>query len=174
LNCRIFCGIPRWLQCIPIPAFGTAGLPDQYGNWSNRNNVDVTRSSVQQFLKFVGVGGIVAVVHFSLLLVLVQSWRIDPVVASSIGFVASATLNYWLNYTFTFRSQARHGTAITKFFGIAVVGLSLNTALMSVGIELLDLNYIVTQIGAIVCVVFWNFFANRAWTFGSRSEADRS
>lgn len=100
------------------------------------------------------------------MIALVSSIDVSPTLASTIGFVVSAVLNYLLNYTFTFRSTARHSAAITKFSLVALIGLSLNAALMKAGTDGLGINYLIVQTVAIGCVVIWNFLANKHWTFG--------
>jgi putative flippase GtrA len=100
------------------------------------------------------------------LIALVSSVDLSPTLASTAGFVVSAAINYMLNYTFTFRSTARHSAAIVKFALVALIGLSLNAALMKAGTDGLDINYLVVQTVAIGCVVIWNFLANKHWTFG--------
>ncbi len=128
-------------------------------------------NTIHQFLRFLMVGGIVAVVHFGILIALVSSSDVSPTLASTIGFVVSAAINYLLNYTFTFRSTARHSAAIVKFALVALIGLSLNAALMKAGTDGLGINYLFVQTVAIACVVVWNFFANKHWTFGQATRA---
>jgi len=123
------------------------------------------KALARQFVRFLLVGSVVAIVQFSVLFALVQYVKLGPLFASSIGFIISAALNYILNYTFTFRSKASHSKALVRFIAVASVGLLLNGVLMQIGTEFLSIHYIYSQIGAIACVIIWNFAANRMWTF---------
>jgi len=50
-----------------------------------------------------------------------------PTMPSDIAFYALSTcLSYTANYYWSFRSQANHGKAFTKYITVAVIGLSLN------------------------------------------------
>jgi len=69
------------------------------------------KGTIGQFLMFAGVGAIGTVGHYTTLIVLVQFWKVDPVFASSFGFVVGAVINYILNYHFTFQSEAAYGSA---------------------------------------------------------------
>lgn len=129
-------------------------------------------TTIHQFVRFLTIGSIVTVVHFGILVALVSSIEVSPTLASTAGFVVSATMNYLLNYTYTFRSTARHSAAILKFVLVALIGLSLNAALMKIGTDGLGSNYLFVQAVAIACVVVWNFLANKHWTFGPARKAE--
>ena len=111
----------------------------------------------------VGVVGTSA--HYLVLVVLVEITGIDPVTATSIGFVVGALVNYVLNRRYTFRSHKAHLDAGPKFFLIAIFTGILNSLLVYAGVSLMGANYLVVQIGA-TCVVFLaNFALNSLWTF---------
>ncbi|MCH7945165.1 MAG: YqeG family HAD IIIA-type phosphatase [Armatimonadetes bacterium] len=90
--------------------------------------------------------------------------------------VVLAILNsyYWnRRWTFKVDKKVGHGSMITKFFVIALIGLVLNVGISSSVNRMLDLD---TQVGwaasslvALVVVVFWNFFGQKLWTFGKHS-----
>ena len=71
---------------------------------------------------FACLGVIGTLGHYTVLVVLVQFWAVDPVFASSLGFVVGAVINYILNYHFTFQSRKRHSEALTKFLIVAIIG----------------------------------------------------
>lgn len=125
---------------------------------------------VMQFVRFVFVGIIVAIVHFIILFLFVEYANLGPIYSSSLGFAVSAIVNYLLNYHYTFHSKASHHKAIVRFFIIALIGLVANAFLMKIWISMLSMYYIVAQIFSILCVMIWNFLANRKWTFVDRIE----
>ena len=120
---------------------------------------------LRQFLSFSGVGVIGTVTHYTTLLMLVEIAEVGAVLASACGFVVGALVNYVLNYRYTFRSKRRHHEAISKFFTVALVGLGLNTLIMSLAIGILFLHYLLAQVVATGLVLIWNFSGNRWWTF---------
>ena len=119
----------------------------------------------QQFIIYTGIGAIGTTGHYITLILLVQVIRTNPVIATTIGFVIGALINYALNYRLTFNSNKRHREALTKFFSVASLGAVINTAIMTVGINLLALHYLVIQVIATCFVLTLNFTANKYWTF---------
>lgn len=118
-----------------------------------------------KFVKFTGVGAIGTLVHYGILILLVQSISLDAVLASTAGFLAGAFTNYLLNYHYTFSSNKLHRETITKFFAVSLAGMLLNAMIMSVCTDMFDLHYLLAQILATGLVLIWNFSANHAWTF---------
>ena len=119
----------------------------------------------RQFTRFAACGAVGTLAHYLLLVSLVQGLGSPPVAASSAGFVLGATVNYTLNYRYTFRSSKRHRDAMWKFFLAAFVGASINAALMSTLIHDMNLHYLVSQVLATGTVLVWNFMASRMWAF---------
>lgn len=114
---------------------------------------------------FAGVGAAWTAAHYVLLILLVEKAGIDAVWASTASFLVGAVVNYGLNYRFTFRSNKPHRETALKFFAIALTGMVLNGVIMHVAINLLNWHYLPGQLVATGLVFFWNFFANRVWTF---------
>lgn len=129
------------------------------------SSVISVNSGIRQFLVFLCVGGFSTVIQYVTLWILVAHFSVDAVLSSAIGFLLSALVNYLLNYYLTFGSNVRHRSAIAKFYSIALVGLIINTVLMEILIVVITLHYLGAQIIATVFVLFWNFYANRRWTF---------
>ena len=126
------------------------------------------RGTFGQFLLFAGIGAIGTLAHYTILIVLVQFWAVDPVIASCLGFVAGALINYVLNYHFTFQSNKRHREALTKFLIVAIIGAGINGWIMFAGVENTNWNYLLVQVFATIVVLAWNFTANKLWTFTPR------
>lgn len=121
-----------------------------------------------RFIRFVLVGGFATAIQYLVLILLVYLAGTDPVLASAVGFLVSAIANYIVNYHYTFGSNQRHVTALSKFTVLASVGLFLNSSLMS-GLIRLGLHYLVSQVIATVVVLLWNFVGNSIWTFRNDS-----
>ena len=118
-----------------------------------------------KFSSFAMVGGLCTLLQYMILHLLVTSAAMNPTLASSIGFVTSAALNYALNYHWTFRSTRSHATSFPRFAVVAFMGLLLNALIMLIGTGPLSLNYLIAQLGATAIVLFWNFMVNLKWSF---------
>ena len=123
-----------------------------------------------RFIRFALVGGVATGIQYVILIALVHGRDMSPAVASTIGYVASAGVNYFLNYRFTFRSNRSHGPALLKFALLASVGLLINAGLMKLLVGL-GWYYVLAQVCATGVVLLWNFFGNSVWTFGTRAAA---
>ena len=123
---------------------------------------------LEKFIRFACVGAFGVVVQYLILIVLIELFAQNTVIASAAGFVVAAGVNYFLNYHFTFASDKRHHETLPKFAIIASIGLVLNSAIIAAGTELLGLHYLLAQALAIGVVLIWNFFGNLLWTFNDR------
>jgi putative flippase GtrA len=120
---------------------------------------------IHTFSKFTLIGAISSVAHFGILITLVEWFAVNPILASIAGFCSGAIVNYNLNRNFTFKSNAKHKSAILKFLTIAIVGVNLNTLIMWLVINSLHLHYFIAQIIAAIFVLFWNFSFHKLWVF---------
>lgn len=125
----------------------------------------VSPKTLKQFLFFTAIGGIGTGGHYLTLITLVEGGMLTAVPASVAGFVVGAIINYILNYRFTFNSNKSHKEAMSKFFIVAIVGAIINTLLMHVGVNIIQLHYLLAQITATAIVLMWNFIINKVWTF---------
>lgn len=121
---------------------------------------------VLEFARFTVTGGVAAIVHFSVLIGLAELTPLTPIPASAIGFVLAATVSYMFSYYWVFHGTGAHIGRFPRFLMVALTGLGLNTAIMLAAIEGVGLHYVPAQIVATGLVLFWNFSANRLWTFG--------
>jgi len=140
------------------------------------------RREVKRFLKFatVGLGGMTT--HLTIFNILLVGAQLDPRLANAIGFSIAVVQNFFLNRRWTFpesRNQ-RTGTQLGQFVLVSLIGLAINSVVFSIVSHLLDPYWIALfnneqlahVIGnnfalatAILVVLFWNFTANRLWTF---------
>lgn len=125
----------------------------------------LSRHTFKQFLFFTAIGGIGTAGQYITLVALVEGGIASALPASVVGFIVGAVINYFLNYRFTFKSNKSHKEAMSKFFIVAAIGAMINTALMYVGLNLLQVYYLLAQIVATGIVLLWNFTANKLWTF---------
>jgi len=127
-----------------------------------------TRSAIsvrRKLGRFLLVGGFCTLLQYILLTAMVEGFAWSATPASTIGYIVSASVNYLLNYCFTFESSARHARSLPRFGVITGFGLVLNGAVTYVGTTVFGAHYLVAQAAATCVTLLWNFFANLRWTF---------
>jgi putative flippase GtrA len=115
---------------------------------------------------FTGVGIAAAIVHYGLLVGLVElvGWRAVP--ATLVGYVGGGIVSYWLNRTHTYRSDRPHDEAGWRFAVVAAVGFGITYGVMHVFVERMALPYFPAQIATTLIVLVWSFVAHKYWSFG--------
>ncbi|MBY0611881.1 MAG: GtrA family protein [Beijerinckiaceae bacterium] len=118
-----------------------------------------------QFRNFVIVGIAAAVVHYGLLIALVEGASANTVIATLAGYLGGGLVSYWLNRRFTYVSVRSHREAGWRFALVAGIGFLLTGGLMQLLNGSLGWPYLLAQIVITGIVLMWSFVANRAWTF---------
>ena len=148
---------------------------------------------VDRFIKFAIVGVIGAIVDFSTLNLL-ELTLLHPsganeganvAAATSIAFTLAVISNYFFNRFWTFPDSRSRSVSVqlTQFFVVSLVGLAFRLVFVSLTYASLgelasttlhtagdaeSINHLgsnVAQAISIFIVLFWNFFANRYWTY---------
>ncbi len=140
------------------------------------------RKETKRFLKFASVGSLGALTDFTLLNALVELAGFLPVVANGFSFSAAVIQNFLLNRTWTFPESQVSNTRrqLVQFALVSAVGLGINLlvfrfvdlSLRPYWIEWLSdpvwgprVSYNFAKLFSIGVVLFWNFAANRLWTY---------
>lgn len=112
------------------------------------------------------VGVFATLVHYAILIALVEGfgWRAVP--ATLVGYVAGGVLSYILNRRHTFASDRPHAEATWRFALVAFIGFCVTCMLMFLFVEKFGAPYLPVQIVTTVLVMCITFFVNRNWTFG--------
>ena len=119
----------------------------------------------RQFAAFFGVGIAAAIVHYGLLIALVEGVAAEPVPATLVGYVAGGSSPYALNRRHTYESTRPHREATWRFALVAFVGFLLTWAFMHAFTEWLAAPYLPAQLVTTGIVMLWSFLAHKAWTF---------
>ena len=119
----------------------------------------------RQFAAFFGVGVAAAVVHYGLLIGLVEGGGFDPVPATLAGYVAGGLVSYVLNRRHTYESSRPHREATWRFAVVAFIGFLLTWGFMQLFVAWLGAPYIPAQLVTTGIVMLWSFLAHKAWTF---------
>ena len=118
-----------------------------------------------QFLRFALVGSAATLTTYIVLIVGVEGFHVNAVIASVVGYAFGIAVNYVLNYRYTFDSEQHHHVVLPRFLLVMVIGMFLNAAIMYSGTIWFGLHYMVAQLCAVAIVFMLSFSANRLWAF---------
>lgn len=123
------------------------------------------RVLARQFRTFIGVGVAAAVVHYGLLIGLVEAGALSPVPATLVGYFGGGLVSYACNRSLTYESRRPHAEATWRFVIVASIGFGLTWLFMQILTGRLGAPYLPAQLATTGIVLFWNFVANKLWTF---------
>lgn len=144
---------------------------------SNWVTEQLRRKGVRQFIKFCIVGTSSTFIDFSVANIAYYLLHVRPAaLASVMGFCVAVVNGYFWNSRWTFRDRVRSAVheEFFRFVAVNIVGAVLNYSIVSF-ILLFDQHdphpkwvFNGAKLLATGIVVFWNFFANKYWTFGRK------
>ncbi len=128
----------------------------------------------ERFFRFAMVGGIGTVVDFGVLILLKEVIGLPLIIANSLSYLAGVSNNFTLNRLWTY-PEARTKAVwrqFLQFLLVSTAGLLLNNLIVGLLaaplgtlLNMPDTGYLAAKVLATGLVVFWNFTANRLWTF---------
>ena len=133
----------------------------------------VDTAEVRRFARFLVVGAAGTLLDFSLLTAL-KTLGMPTLIANTLSFSAGVANNFTWNRAWTFADARRSAwhTQLLQFLTVSLVGLILNNTIVLLLEHPLgtllprpELGYVPAKVIATMVVVFWNYFANRTWTF---------
>jgi putative flippase GtrA len=131
------------------------------------------KQEVTRFTRFLTVGAAGTLLDFSIL-TLLKLAGLPTLAANSLSFTAGLLNNFTWNRLWTFGDaiNADWRKQLAQFTLVSLVGLALNNLIV---LSLEDIfgiilgqpqwGYLPAKVLATGVVVFWNYFANRTWTF---------
>jgi putative flippase GtrA len=139
----------------------------------NRLGFEGREKEFVRFLKFAAVGAIGMVVDLTVLTVSHERFGLSLSAAVALGFSVAVLSNFTWNRLWTFPESRRRplGSQLVQFVIINVIGLGINEIVVLGLHPLFGLvfhdppAYLAAKVIAIGIVLFWNYFANRAWTY---------
>ena len=120
---------------------------------------------VLSFIRYTAVGGIATLVHYIVLVVLVERAGMNPPIAAALGAACGALAGYVGNRRFTFLSDAPHRRALPRYLLVAAGGALANGTIVWMGTELFRWHYLPAQVLATALILVAGFALNRTWTF---------
>lgn len=136
----------------------------------------ISHKLTRQFTTYIFNGCCAAVAHYSLLILAVEIFNTNKVLASFLGCVAGVIVAFSLNSKFTFKNhfiddgcknakRKHHVKAFAKYIILASSGIVINTSIFAYITKNMNIHYLITQAISICIVVFWNFTFCKVWVF---------
>src|SRR5579872_3441596 len=92
---------------------------------------------LMQITRYGIVGLSAAVVHFSIVVILVQNFKLAPFNANIYGFLVSSQVSYWGHRLWTFdASDTLHSTAYPRILLVQIVNFAANQTLFYIFLSL--------------------------------------
>ena len=120
---------------------------------------------MRRLIRFCMVGGVTAVIHYGVLLTLVECFHWQSTLGSSVGFVVAVVCNYAMHYSWTFAAEVTHQYSLSRYLVMVGTGFFLNAGVMYSATEWLGVQYVIAQLVALVIVLGWNFTVANRWVF---------
>ncbi len=144
---------------------------------TNKGYYQKNKLLIKQFLKFGIVGAVGTFIDFALLNLFHQFFGWWLYLSATLSFLAAVINNYLFNKYWTFKNFSGNKGAdrqFAQFVLVSIVGLLINLGVMSLLVEKWGIWYNWAKAVATLVVLFWNFWANRFWTFRPTKSPDNN
>jgi len=125
----------------------------------------MNKAELYQIMRFGIVGGTAAIVHFSMVVWLVQEFSYAPLVANVAGFLLAFQVSYFGHRLWTFsETSVLHREAYPRLVAVQVMNFSLNEMLYYVFLSL-HLPYQLALLIVIAIMPIFTYLTSRWWVF---------
>jgi len=122
----------------------------------------------RQFIKFGLVGIVNSVIDFTVFLILHGALGFGYVAANGGAWLVAASFSFIGNKYWTFRAyDVNSAMQYVRFLIVSCIGLGISTSLLYVLVEFTGTAAPFAKALSIIVVAFWNFYANKLWTFNA-------
>lgn len=120
-----------------------------------------------KIVKYFFVGAAAAAIDLALFIVFAKLLGYDYLVVSIFGFVIATLVNYLLGIKFIFRRGVRFSTRheLILLYLVSATALALNTGLLYLFVEHLNLDSLVAKLLATLCTFLWNYNLRQRFIF---------
>ncbi len=138
------------------------------------NNAAGAAQHVRQFVTYCAVGGVNTVVDFGTYFILTRMflfWSGRFLAANVVAFFVANICSFFLNRSFTFKSNNKNVRKQYIRFVIVSLGyIALVQLLLYIGVIVLGFGDLIVKVFATAVGLVWNFFAHKFWSFGDTRE----
>ena len=125
------------------------------------------KTVILEAIGYAAVSACAFIIDIAVLFVLVHYLAWWVVAAATASFLIGLLVGYLLSVTwvFKFRRLTDRRIEFASFAGIGVVGVAINAAVISFGVKILGVHYLIAKCGAAGFTFVWNFAARRQLLF---------
>jgi len=120
---------------------------------------------MDRWIRHILAGGIGTLLYFTLTSLMVEYLQIHPVNAVLCSSLIVIIYTYFLNRVWVYSSTRRHSETIPRFIVVVMVAVGLNSGIMYIVVEIINLWYIYGLLISIFVVPPTNFLLNYYWAF---------
>ncbi|MCC6380589.1 MAG: GtrA family protein [Burkholderiales bacterium] len=125
------------------------------------------------FVRFAVVGAAATAIHAAVFALIVETTRIDPVVATGAAFSVAFVAGFVLNRRWTFASRASPVGQLPRYLAAQLAGLALSAAIMYAAVHLQRWSPYAGLALSIALVPPVTFALSRWWVFRRPREPQR-
>jgi len=118
------------------------------------------------------IGMFSAAIDFAVYSFLVSICDINYLVSNCISVLAGITTSFYLNRKYNFKVKDHVRRRFLVFLAVGLSGLVLSDLILYFCIDLMQMDRLVSKLLSIVLVVFFQFLANRYFTFKPTKRED--
>lgn len=127
------------------------------------------RAHLGMTVRFAAVGIVTTALYFAITAGLGGARvGLEPITASTIGFIVSIAASYVGHHRFTFRADGQHGWYLPRFLFVMLSLFALSTLAMAVCRHVLELDHLTVSAGISVAFPVASYLLNWLWTFRHR------
>lgn len=120
---------------------------------------------IWQLFRFGMVGFTAALVHFFLVVFIVQMGSVEPLIANVFAFALSFQVSYWGHRWWTFSSSmVQHRDAFPRLLLIQTAGFAANESLFYIFLQL-HLPYPIALIIVLTIIPIFTFVSSKLWVY---------
>lgn len=130
----------------------------------NKRNFSV--SLFWQLTRFGIVGVSAALVHFSIVILLVESDSMEPLIANVIGFCTAFQISYWGHRMWTFSGTTqKHTVTFSRLLLVSILAFIVNEGMFYVFMQQFAFPYPLALILVLSILPLIIFTINKLWVF---------
>ncbi len=122
------------------------------------------RVTLNQIRKFIISGGGATACHFGVMWLLIN-FKVYATLATAIGMMIGAVINYFLQYNWTFKADISHLTSTRNYIITVILSFISNTFLFWLCYDKLYINILLSQIITSIIVALQNYLIYKKFVF---------
>lgn len=123
---------------------------------------------VKRFVKF-GVVGVLNTLINWIIFIILSANGVYYIISNIIAYTVATINSYLLNSKWVFNNGDNYTKETTiKFIILNFIGLVLNTAILYILVDILNIKKVIAMIITTIIVMIINYFVNKLWVFKSK------